>query len=621
MAASAWQLVLIKCKYEPKVLLFILGLVRIIICFWPQTGYLHPDEFFQSTDIYGGHYHKSQVQPVWEFITDSPIRCMLMANAFNNIAFRLANLLSKGQPSAYLLLVTPRLIYTLASFSIDVCLYKLCKYHSSRGLWYLPISLVFQTSFICLSCLTRTLSNVIEVIIFSFLLVVVCQLIRPRFRILFVTPTRSLPTHERVKTSTQLTSSILVGVLVTLGTFNRPTFPCFALVPMLYWLTESFKRNAYNARLNIQRVLVPVALSSGLTALVLSAYDTVYYTGSTQTLVDIYKSLISFKFYELYGIFITRWILTPLNFIKYNTNVDNLELYGLHSPYIHMLVNVPFAFNVLGLMFYYKILELMTGSGMYRLLFSTHRIYALMLLSVLTSTILLSFIPHQEFRFLLPLIVPLAYTFAYNIYASNTWLSLWLVGNLLITYFYASVHQSGIIRASLDLDPLLKSFARQDPSANMTLVDVTAFKSYLGPTYQWNIPADDYRFNFQQQDTIEDFSESISEKVSASLERHQSKYPTHEQKLYFMLPSIFVKQLDNYLQEHYPRILSRLHLLEQYAPCFSGEELGASLDHLKEFGWRNWRDAFGYCLLESDLIHSHDEHEEPALSSVDKDPN
>uniref|UniRef100_A0A6G1S3Y2 Mannosyltransferase n=1 Tax=Aceria tosichella TaxID=561515 RepID=A0A6G1S3Y2_9ACAR len=601
MASRGWQLVLIRCRYEPKIVPFLLAILRILLCLCPQTGYLHPDEFFQSSDISGGKYFQSQVQPVWEFSTDKPIRCMLLANALNSIAFKLVNLIT-AQPTAYQLIVAPRLIYTLASFIIDASLYKLCQYYSSRGLWYLPVSIIFQTSFICLSCFTRTFSNNLEVIIFSLLLVVVCQLIRPRFRVIMVTPARNIPAQEQVRTVTQLTSSILVGFLVTLGTFNRPTFPCFALVPMLYWLTESFKRNSYNTRLNLQRVLVPVTLSASLTAFLLSAYDTVYYTGSTEVLTDLYKHLVKFNFKESINLISTKWIITPYYFVKYNTNTDNLARYGLHSPYQHMLVNIPFTFNLLGLMFYGKLINLMTGSGVYRLIFSAHRIYALMLLSVLTSTILLSFIPHQEFRFLVPLIVPLVYAFAYNIYANSTWLSIWLLSNIIIAYFYSSVHQAGIIRASLDLDPILKSYLVQEADQNRTLIDVTAFRCFLGPTYQWNIPNDDYRFKLSQQDTIDDFGESVDVKLGASLERHLD-YPTFEHKFYFMLPNLYVKQLDNHLQTHYKNNFTRLHTIRQYAPEFNGEELGSSFKHLREFGWRTWRDAFGFSLLETNLIN------------------
>lgn len=160
-----WQSILIKCKYEPKVIPILLAILRVCICFWPQHGYLHPDEFFQSPDIVVGSNLKSIIEPCWEFTTDKPIRFMLFPYLLNTLAVKVLRTFAPD-PSAYLLLVAPRLAYTLLSFLVDYSLFKLCKYHSSKGLWYLPVSVIFQSSFVCLGCLTRTLSNVPEVVIF-----------------------------------------------------------------------------------------------------------------------------------------------------------------------------------------------------------------------------------------------------------------------------------------------------------------------------------------------------------------------------------------------------------------------------------------------------------------------
>lgn len=597
---SGWHLVLIKCKYEPRIIPFLLAFLRIAICFWPQTGYLHPDEFFQSTDISAGRYFESNVQRVWEFTVDKPIRCMLIPNILNTIAFKLATLF-QSNPSAYLLLVAPRLVYTLLSFTVDACLYKLCQYYSSRGLWYLPVSIIFQSSFVCLGCMTRTFSNVPEVVLFAILLVVVCQLIKPRFRILFVTPTRSTPVNERIKTSTQLTSSLLIGIIVTLGIFNRPTFPCFALVPLLYWFAESLKRNSYDISLTIKRVLLPVVISATLSVILLTSYDTVYYKGF-QTVKDLLHYLLELNINQFYSHLCSNWIVTPYNFIKYNTDVDNLAKYGLHSPYMHMLVNIPFAFSVLGVKFYGKLVDLMMGSGVYRLVFSAHRIYALMLLSTLTSTILLSFIPHQEFRFLLPLIVPLTYAFAFNVYASNKWLSIWLLFNFILITFYTTIHQAGVIRASLDLDPILRSYITKDSIKNATLVDVMAFRCYLVPSYQWNIPKEDNRFRLDLHDTIEDFHESVDLRLGASLARHLD-YSSYDHKLFIMLPHLYVKQFENYMKGQFLSNVTNLRTLKQYAFHFSGEEFHTSIDHIRKFGLKGVKEAFGFTLMQADLIN------------------
>jgi phosphatidylinositol glycan class Z len=47
---------------------------------------------------------------------------------------------------------------------------------------------------------------------------------------------------------------------------------------------------------------------------------------------------------------LNNFVVTPLNFIKYNINTKNLSEHGLHPRYLHLLVNVPLLYNVLGLL-------------------------------------------------------------------------------------------------------------------------------------------------------------------------------------------------------------------------------------------------------------------------------
>lgn len=596
---SRWYEVLIKCRYEPKVIPILLAIIRIAVCFWPQTGYLHPDEFFQASDVIGGQFFGGKTNQVWEFKTDHPIRCMLIPSILIKLAFTLANLI-QSKPSAYMLLVVPRIVYTLLSFSIDYCLYKLCQYYSTRGLWYLPVSVIFQTSFVCLGCLTRTLSNTCEVVIFALLLMVICQSMRPKFRIIFVAPNRPpTPVQEKVNVRQQILSSIFVGALLTMGVFNRPTFPCFALVPIIYWIIGNHKKNSYRFTSTIQQVVVPIGLSTVITAIFISAYDTFYYRGS-QVVIEACQDLFFFRFNQLYQNLSSNWILTPYNFVAYNTNVDNLSKYGLHPPYTHMLLNVPLLFNVLGILFYEKIFKLLFSSGILRLLFSTHRIYALMLLSSIVSLILLSLVPHQEFRFLLPLIVPLVYAFGFGIYTSNKLLPMWLIANLVLVFFYTNVHQAGVTKAALDLDPILKSYiGSSDNDRPPVMVNVLAFKCYLVPSYQWNIPKGDNRFNLDLQDTFQDFNSSVKTKFDRVYKNHLD-YPVYSHVTYILMPRIYEKELSNYLIDVYSINSADLKRISYYRLHFSGEEFLKSVNQVRENGLQDWNNAFGFSLLKLD---------------------
>lgn len=113
----------------------------------------------------------------------------------------------------------------------------------------------------------------------------------------------------------------------------------------------------------------------------------------------------------------------------YNMNTENLSLHGLHSRYLHALVNMPLLYGPLYIYCCYLILHSIhqhfnsantaTSSNkqhpkskkqskstpvqknddeMYR---------RIVIGSVVSSVLLLSMAPHQEARFLLPLLMPL----------------------------------------------------------------------------------------------------------------------------------------------------------------------------------------------------------------------
>lgn len=44
-----------------------------------------------------------------------------------------------------------------------------------------------------------------------------------------------------------------------------------------------------------------------------------------------------------------NFVVTPVNFLKYNANTKNLETHGLHPRLLHFLVNVPLLFSILGI--------------------------------------------------------------------------------------------------------------------------------------------------------------------------------------------------------------------------------------------------------------------------------
>ncbi len=47
---------------------------RIVMVFMPQSGYIHPDEFFQSVEVVTGDVLGTDTVRTWEFNVTAPIR-------------------------------------------------------------------------------------------------------------------------------------------------------------------------------------------------------------------------------------------------------------------------------------------------------------------------------------------------------------------------------------------------------------------------------------------------------------------------------------------------------------------------------------------------------------------
>lgn len=207
--------------------------------------------------------------------------------------------------------------------------------------------------------------------------------------------------------------SFLFGLIAVFGIFNRITFPCYLLLPAMK-LVPHFIRRPWS--------LVTILLSASITTIYAIYLDTLFYNPSAD-----------FK-----GVFLLRDtapVITPLNNILYNTRTSNLAQHGLHPRYTHFLVNLP---QLLGPAFVSILL-----SPSKRLLTSTP------FLSAVSGVTILSFMPHQEARFLIPAI-PLLLTVTplpRTGLSKNLWLSAWVGFNAIFGVFMGMYHQAGIVPA------------------------------------------------------------------------------------------------------------------------------------------------------------------------------
>ena len=138
----------------------------------------------------------------------------------------------------------------------------------------------------------------------------------------------SLPTHS-------LNHSFILATLTVAGIFNRPTFVAFAFPPIFFWLQRGLGTKSIGF-LDFHIRIITFILCSIPATILFVIIDSFYF--GYLTIGEIVKLEISMN----------NFVVTPLNFIKYNTITENLRQHGLHPRYVHFLINIPLLFNVLG---------------------------------------------------------------------------------------------------------------------------------------------------------------------------------------------------------------------------------------------------------------------------------
>ena len=253
----------------------------------------------------------------------------------------------------------------------------------------LAIALI-ASSYVTWTYQTHTFSNAIETSIVAWTLVMV-QRIRDN-------------SHR-----SNIVSSAILGILVAAGIFNRITFPAFVLIPGCFLLSH-FHQKPFS--------LLAVTLTAGVTSFVAIAIDTSFYHP---------KEALSFALLK-------QPTVTPLNAIRYNSSTANLSLHGLHPLYQHFVASLP----------------LLLGPALL-LLVSRPRVWSLPYISAFSGITLLSLIPHQEPRFLVPA-VPLILSSVQlprSTLLRRCFIAVWLLFNYTIGPLMGIYHQGGVFPAQI----------------------------------------------------------------------------------------------------------------------------------------------------------------------------
>ncbi|KAH6610310.1 GPI mannosyltransferase [Trichoderma cornu-damae] len=360
-------------------------LVLIRLWFALSPSYLHPDENFQGPEVIAGQIFSYPVQHTWEFTSDNPIRSVFPLWPVYGLPMLLLRWLwvGNGQDGD---------IPPIAVFWTLRCLMFLISFVLEDWALHEQISstrhrrvavLLVASSYVTWTFQTHTFSNSIETLAVLWSLVLIERIMDHRASVL---------------------SSVVLGMVAVFGFFNRVTFPAFLLIPGLR-LIPHFLNKPFS--------LAALVLAALATSLIAIALDTAFYTPGPIT----------------WSRLITKPVITPLNNLRYNSSPENLALHGLHPWYQHLVANLP----------------QLIGPAV--LLLFSRPFVSLRLYSAISGIAVLSFVKHQEARFLLPT-VPLILSslqLPKNSTALRMWTAAWVIFNLFFGVLMGTYHQGGVV--------------------------------------------------------------------------------------------------------------------------------------------------------------------------------
>ncbi|XP_022786078.1 GPI mannosyltransferase 4-like isoform X2 [Stylophora pistillata] len=440
--------------------------LRFFWVFLPQTGYIHPDEFFQATEITAGDIFKLKHTRTWEFQEEFPVRSAAFPYAFTGLPlYILKTFLDVEATTSKSIIVAPRLFISGASLIIDLSVYVIC-----RNLRTDPVPSLFLlgTSFVTLVFYTRTFSNTAEAIFFASLLLLVVL---------------SLAKRSALCTRKDQARYFLIGTVVGVGIWIRPTFLAFACVPLCWCLLDvcllrwSIDKMISKLVTNVMKYCIWLGLGGALTIVSLVVLDS-HYFGYLQR---------------------RKFVLTPLNFFLYNMDTSSLKQHGLHPRITHFAVNMPLLFGPLALVLYvYAVYATMKRKFLVPMMFlqtandkkdntsnamRAYFILKMLLFSILVPVVLLSLIPHQEARFITPVLVPLVVVFSQISSSSSVTpliLLCWCIWNVFGCVMFGILHQGGVYPCLAHLQRHLH-FTRINTLS--TSFHVTFYHTYMPPQH------------------------------------------------------------------------------------------------------------------------------------------
>lgn len=148
---------------------WIFVILRIALVLFPQPGYIHPDEYFQTVEVVAGDILGTRTTRTWEFNATSPIRSVtlnmiifggpLYAVKVLDYVFHFVTGWTMIGP--YLVSLVPRLVMLGLSFISDFTVYQICILYKHS---FNQCLTTLASSYVMLIYSTRTFSNSIELV-------------------------------------------------------------------------------------------------------------------------------------------------------------------------------------------------------------------------------------------------------------------------------------------------------------------------------------------------------------------------------------------------------------------------------------------------------------------------
>ncbi|CAM4747897.1 unnamed protein product [Rotaria magnacalcarata] len=582
----------IKYIYQPDFIWYTIGvIVRILwTLVYSQQGYIHPDEFFQGPEVVFDDIFQTNFTRTHEFHPAAPLRSVAILYLLYGLPVSLLSWLSTilhwSSIPFHLKLIFPRCTILLLSLCSDILFYRMIKVcHSNfNSKQYGIIMNYYGIAHVTLVFFTRTLSNSFEAFLFLALIYLVNVNISSLLSIITNSSNKTKYNVQsiHINVNTILTSSF-IGLICALGIFNRPTFPAFALVPIVYWLANivPLMNHSFRFQLLFGRIISFIIGTFILTSCLIILFDSCYYNNGFSFIMDLKN----------------RLVICPLNFIVYNIDSKNLDQHGLHPPWLHFIVNATILYGPLHLcvvlwgLFHVSNLRQFGQTIIERILKtfrkrsgttekSEQSISPFLLYLYLIPFIPLSTFPHQEARFLVPLIFPLILFIVPVLMTKNlhTFLfRIWLAFNTFISIIYGHLHQGGLL-------PALKCIHDYPVvSSNVTPIVTNANKkilityhTYMPPGYLVTSMSKSV-YEHKLQTIVIDLKGARCEELDFTIERIFHEYSTNNNQVFVLLPNISQTYLIDWKQAKYS-----FDLIKQFEPHLDLDHGFEELIHFKD---------------------------------------